>query len=57
MNRRRRWWLAGAAGVVAAVSLLMFPPSEMVRSQEVGVLHLRDGLGWRQIPFRPLRRW
>ncbi len=25
MKRRRRWWLAGAAGVVAAVSLLMVP--------------------------------
>jgi hypothetical protein len=39
--KRRRWWLAGAAGVVAAISLLMVPAlGDGPITTEVGVLRL-----------------
>jgi hypothetical protein len=41
MKRRRRWWLAGAAGVVAAVSLMMIPAfGDGPITTELGVLRL-----------------
>ncbi|HJQ95292.1 MAG TPA: hypothetical protein VJ935_06230, partial [Acidimicrobiia bacterium] len=41
MKQRRRWWLSGAAGVVAAVSLLMVPAfGDSPVIEELGVLRL-----------------
>ena len=54
MKRRRRWWLAGAAGVAAAVSLLMIPAfGDGPVVEEIGVLHLQMDSGGDRFLFVP----
>ena len=54
MKRRRLWWLAGAAGVVAAVALLMLPAlGEGPVLGEVGVLHLQMDSGGDKFVYNP----
>ena len=54
MKRRRRWWLAGAAGVVAAVSLLMVPAfGDGPVIEELGVLRLHLDSDGDRVTFVP----
>jgi hypothetical protein len=52
MNKRQRWSLAGVAGVLAAVTLLVVPALGQVGS-EVGVLHLELDSGGDRFLFVP----
>ena len=54
MKTRRRWWLAGAAGVVAAVSLLMVPAlGDGPITTEIGVLRLHLDSDGDRVTFVP----
>ena len=54
MKRRRLWWLAGAAGVVAAVSLLMVPAlGDGPITTELGVLRLQLNANGDKVIFDP----
>ena len=54
MKQRRRWWLASAAGVVAAVSLLMVPAlGDGPVIEELGVLRLHLDSDGDQVTFVP----
>jgi hypothetical protein len=53
MNKRQRWWLAGVAGVLAAVTLLVVPALGQV-GDETGVLHLQmDAINGDRFLFVP----
>jgi hypothetical protein len=55
MKRRRRWWLAGAAGVVVAVSLLMVPAlGDGPITTELGVLRLHLDSDGDSVTFDPI---
>ncbi|HEX2403731.1 MAG TPA: hypothetical protein VHM29_03430, partial [Acidimicrobiia bacterium] len=52
---RRRWWLAGAAGVVAAVSLLMVPAlGDGPITAELGTLRLHLDSDGDRVIFDPI---
>ena len=54
MKQRRRWWLASAAGVVAAVSLLMVPAlGDGPVIEELGVLRLHLDTDGDRVTFVP----
>ena len=55
MKRRRRWWLAGAAGVVAAISLLMVPAlGDGPIIAELGTLRLHLDSDGDRVIFDPI---
>ena len=55
MKRRRRWWLAGAAGVVAAVSLLMVPAfGDGPITAELGTVRLHLDSDGDKVTFDPV---
>ncbi|MGH8941176.1 MAG: hypothetical protein ACRDWF_00005, partial [Acidimicrobiia bacterium] len=55
MKQRRRWWLAGAAGIVAAVSLLMVPAlGDGPVIEDLGVLRLHLDSDGDRVTFVPV---